>query len=101
MGIAPRSIYARITRGRMPEAIKHKGRWMIPDEVLNAYTNTMRVTDAYKWMKRRGAVVCKQTMYNCIADGRLPAIKDHLGMVRVNLEDVKQLYGYSARKPEE
>lgn len=101
MGIAPRSIYARIVRGRMPEAIKVKGRWMIPDEVTSKYEGTIRVTKAYKWLRRQnGPRVAKQTMYNCILDGRLPAIQDHLGMYRVRLSDVKELYGYTPRKRE-
>ncbi len=99
MGITPRSIYARITRGRMPAAVKQGGKWRIPNEVLEPYLDTITITQAHKWMKRKGGAVAKQTIYNCIMDGRLPAARDHLGVFRLKLDDVKRVFGYT--RPEQ
>jgi predicted site-specific integrase-resolvase len=92
MGIKHRSLYVRIERGRLPEATKVGGRWMVPEKILAPYVQTLTVRGATKYANEHQRPISKQSMYNYIHQGRIPAVKDHLGIYRIRRADIDAFF---------
>lgn len=98
MGLTQRGLYERIVRGKLPQAVKEGRKWLIPDDVVERYRNTLTVTAASRFVKKHGGPTSKQTIYNYIAEGRIRAFDDDLGITRVPLKDLEDLMGLEIRK---